>query len=79
MRVTAVGDWRNHTGGSFTHSHLAFPFQVVTLDIEGLSGFILLCSYFNKSSCDEQYNIPLALQVAVYLEDLHAVNAVCMN
>jgi hypothetical protein len=25
-----------HTGGSFTHAHLVFPFPFLALDIEGL-------------------------------------------
>ena len=36
LALTGVVDLHHHTGGSFTHSHLAFPFRLLALDIEGL-------------------------------------------
>jgi|SRR5216684_2547701 len=43
------------------------------------SAFMFICSPCIKSSCHEQNYIPLHSQVAVYLEDLRSVNAVCMR
>ena len=37
LALTGVVDLLPHTGGSFTHPHLASSFPVLTLDIEGLS------------------------------------------